>query len=136
MQVSSTAKLQLLSDSNLRLARETQDIRGREVYDASGQEIGEVDDLLIDEGERQVRFLRVASGGFLGMGATKFLIPVDAVTRVTDEAVHIDQTGEKIAGAPRYDPTLVDEKYLERLYGHYGYRPYWGSGYVYPTFPY
>ena len=44
------------------------DIRGRTVIDSDGAEVGTVDDLLIDEEEDRVRFLRIGSGGILGMG--------------------------------------------------------------------
>ena len=78
----------------------------------AGEELGKVDDLLIDEREQKVRFLEVTSGGFLGLGATKFLLPVDAITRLTDDSVYINQSRESVAGAPRYDPTLVEERYV------------------------
>src|SRR5688572_10674912 len=101
-----------LRDTNLTLADRAEDIRGRDVFDTAGEEVGEVDDLFVDEQEQKVRFLQVASGGFLGLGATKFLIPVDAITRMTEDAVYISQARERLAGAPRYDPSLVDERYL------------------------
>lgn len=129
------AALVRLSDSDLTVADRDEDIRGRDVLDMAGEELGEVNDLLIDEGEQKVRFLEVSSGGFLGLGATKFLIPVDAITRITADAVHINQSRERVAGAPRYDPTLVDESYVSGVYSHYGYPPYWGPDYRYPPYP-
>jgi sporulation protein YlmC with PRC-barrel domain len=130
------ATLVKLSDTNLTLADRAEDIRNRDVLDTAGDEIGEVDDLLIDEREQKVRFLQVSSGGFLGLGATKFLIPVDAITRITEDAVYISQARERLTGAPRYDPGLVDERYLSDVYGYYGYSPYWGPDYRYPNYPY
>jgi sporulation protein YlmC with PRC-barrel domain len=130
------AALVKLSDTNLTLASRAEDIRGRDVLDTAGDEIGKVDDLLIDEQEQKVRFLQVSSGGFLGLGATKFLIPVDAIMRMTEDAVYISHARERLAGAPRYDPSLVDERYLGDVYGYYGYSPYWGPDYRYPGYPY
>jgi sporulation protein YlmC with PRC-barrel domain len=124
-----------LSDTEWAVAEPAADIRGRRVLDPEGEEVGEVEDLLIDTRERQVRFLQVVSGGFLGLGATTFLLPVEAITRISDEAVHIDQRRAHIAGAPRYDPALVDQRYLGDLYGHYGYAPYWSAAGVYPPYP-
>ncbi len=136
-----TATLHKLSDANLTVADPEEDVRGRKVLDRQGDEIGEVDDLMIDDREAKVRFMRVASGGFLGLGETKFMIPIDAVTRITDDTVHIDQTREHVAGAPRYDPDLVEDvaradPYWTSTYGYYGYAPYWAPGYVYPPYPY
>jgi len=128
--------LRPLSETDIDLADRAEDIRGRNVLDAKGEEIGEVDELLIDDAEKKVRFLRVTSGGFLSFGETTFLIPVDAITRISDDAIHIDRAREKVAGSPRYDPDLVERQYLGSLYGYYGYAPYWGPGYMYPSYPY
>jgi sporulation protein YlmC with PRC-barrel domain len=121
------------------VADAAEDIRARQVVDRDGEEIGEVDDLLIDAPEKRVRFLEVASEGFLGLGKTTFLIPVDAITRMRDETVYINQTRQHIAGAPLYDPDLIHEAgaggYYGDVYRHYGYPPYWGSGYIPPPFP-
>jgi sporulation protein YlmC with PRC-barrel domain len=125
-----------LSDTDLTVADRADDIRGRDVLDMAGEQLGEVDDLFIDGRERKVRFLQVASGGFLGLGTTKFLIPVDAIMRVTEDAVYISQSRERVAVAPAYDPTLVDERYQDEVYGHYGYPPYWAPDYRYPPYPY
>jgi sporulation protein YlmC with PRC-barrel domain len=126
-----------LTDSGLRLADQGADIRGKKVYDSAREEIGKVHDLLIDEAERKVRFLEVASGGFLGLGDTKVLIPVEAVTGITEDEVRINQTRSRIAGAPRYNPDLIEEPFLNDVYAYYGaWTPFWGPGYVYPRYPY
>ena len=130
------AALHKLSDMDLTVADPAEDIRGRKVRDRNGEDIGEVDDLFVDEEAIKVRFLQIASGGFLGIGETKFLVPVDAITRITDDTVHIDQTGDRVAGAPRYDPALAEEPDWLGYYGYYGYGPYWRAGYAYPPYPY
>ena len=132
-----TGALLRLKDSDLRLEDPRADIRMRRVKDSSGEEIGKVDDLLVDEGERKVRFLEVASGGLLGIGQTKILLPVETVTRIEDEVVWTNQTRERLRAAPRYDPELVEQPYLGELYNYYGYRtPFWDAAYVYPRYPY
>ncbi|MHB8588435.1 MAG: PRC-barrel domain-containing protein [Candidatus Dormibacteraceae bacterium] len=128
MSVNNTATLSKLSDSGQTIANADDDIRGRMVKDKDGHDIGRVDDLLIDNQERKVRFLRVEHGGFLGFGDTKSFIPVDAITRITDDDVFINHSREHVAGAPRYDPGLVaDLPYYGGLYGYYGYSPFWGT---------
>jgi sporulation protein YlmC with PRC-barrel domain len=127
-----TATLMRLRDTELTVADPAEDIRGRTVVDRDGEEIGDVNDLLIDDHDKWVRFLEVASGGFLGLGQTKFLIPVDAITRVREKEVVIDQTRQHIADAPRYDPNLRHQDVGERsyygdMYWHYGYPPFWGQ---------
>ena len=130
-------RLVRLGETDLTVKDPAEDIRGRAVVDRAGEEIGQIDALLIDEPEANVRFLEVASGGFLGIGEDKRLIPVDAITRIDANQVHIDVTREHVAGAPAYDPALTtDNRYYGDLYGYYGYAPYWGPGYVYPGFPF
>jgi sporulation protein YlmC with PRC-barrel domain len=130
------ATLVRLSDTDLTVADRAADIRGRKALDMAGEELGEVDDLLIDDRKRKVRLLLVTSGGFLGLGAKKFLFSVDAIMRITEDAVYIKQSQERVAGAPTYDPTLEDDRYLSDIYGYYGYSPYWGLDYPYPRYPY
>jgi sporulation protein YlmC with PRC-barrel domain len=129
-----------LSDTELTVANPAEDVRGRKVIDKNGEAIGEVSDLIVDDRETHVRFLEVASGGLLGLGRQKSLIPVDAITRISDDAVYINQTRQRISEAPPYDPDLIhedvgDESYYGHVYRHYGYPPYWGPGYVYPPYP-
>jgi len=124
-----------LSDTSLAFAEGAEDIRGRKVFDSNHEEIGEVNDLFIDQKEEKARFLEVASGGFLGLGSDKFLIPVDAITSISNDEVRIHKTREHVAGAPTYSPELVDQRFVTNMYNYYGYGPYWEKGYVYPPFP-
>lgn len=131
------ATLSKLSDTGQTVENPDEDIRGRTVLDKDGNDIGKVHDLLIDDKERRVRLLLVEHGGFLGIGETKTFIPVDAITGITDDAVHISHSKEHVAGAPRYDPDLADDlAYYGNVYGYYGYLPFWGGGYAYPGYPY
>ncbi len=128
-----------LSDTHLMLSDPEQDIRDRTVIDQNGDEIGHVSGLFIDPGEKKVRVLEVAAGGFLGLGERHFLVPVEAVSGVTQDEVRIDQTREHVANSPAYDPTLTEMQtrdYLAAQYGHYGYPPYWDGGPVNPGLGY
>ena len=88
-----------LGDSDFVPANPEDDVRGKDVYDAEGQRIGSVGDLYIDRQEREVRFLEVGAGGFLGMGEKHFLVPVEAVTQVAEGRVAIEPgRTEKMAG--------------------------------------
>lgn len=71
-----------LGDTGKPVTETNEDIRGFSVRTASGEEIGKVDELLVDAAEEEVRFLIVASGGFLGIGKEKTFIPVDAVRSI------------------------------------------------------
>ncbi|MEO6956408.1 MAG: PRC-barrel domain-containing protein [Antricoccus sp.] len=109
------------------------DLRGREVKDRDRNDIGKVADFLVDDQEHKVRLLLIEHGGFLGFGRTKTLIPIDAITTISEDDVLLDQSREHVAAAPGYDPDLVDDRPQQAsVYGHFGYEPYWGSGYMPP----
>jgi sporulation protein YlmC with PRC-barrel domain len=130
-------ELRKLSDTGQTVAGRDNDIRGREVKDQDGNDLGKIDDLLIDQEENKVRFLVVASGGFLGIGETDSFIPVDAISRITSNEVRLDQRRDHVAAAPVYDPDLVEERdFYQAVYSYYGYAPYWAPGYVYPAYPF
>jgi sporulation protein YlmC with PRC-barrel domain len=114
--------LSRLRDIGRAVSSSDEDIRGRMVKDKNGQDLGRIEDLLVDDVKWKVRFMEVASGGILGFGDSKSFIPVDAITRMTADNVYISHTLEHVAGAPRYDPTLVaiDVNYLMELYPSYG----------------
>ena len=131
-----TATLVRLGETGLTVSFPEEDIRGRKVLDRAGEELGTVDDLLVDDAEHKVRFLQVASGGILGLGEQKVMIPIDAISRITEEAVQIDQEHQRVAGAPPYDPSITRDTYWEEVYGYYGYGPYWTPGYAYPAYPF
>ncbi|MFJ6376174.1 PRC-barrel domain-containing protein [Pseudarthrobacter oxydans] len=128
-----------LEDTGKTVADEREDIRGYAVKAASGEDIGTVEDLLIDLDEEKVRFLIVASGGFLGIGKDKSFIPIDAIKSINEENkdVLLDRSRDQVAGAPGYDPELADVKsFYEGVYGYYGLSPYWSTGYAHPGYPY
>lgn len=122
-----------ISDRDLTLP-DHQEIRGRLVVDPDGQQLGTVDDLLIDEDRRRVRFLEFRSGGFLGIGRDRVLVPVEAVTHIGEE-IHVDTTRSHVEGSPGYDPDLTPASPLTdfaNVYGYYGITPYWGHGVAHP----
>lgn len=124
--------LRRIGESGFQIADPAQEIRGRDVLDATDQKLGTVSDLYVDENEKRVRFIEVASGGFLGIGQEKVLVPVDAVRATDTEAVRLGPAREQVSTSPKYDPALVDEDFVSRTYTHYGYVPFWDRGYVYP----
>lgn len=123
-----SASLSHLGDDDRTIASSDEDIRGRMVKDKDGLDVGKIEGLLVDDSDGKVRFMEVGSGGFLGLGESKSVIPVDAITRITADEVYITHTREHVAGAPDYDPDLVkaDSNYFFNLYPYYGYTSYMG----------
>lgn len=137
MESSDRDVLMKLSDLGETIELGDEDIRGYSVKDKDGADLGKVHELLVDRHQSKVRFFVVESGGFLGLGETKSFIPVEAITKISDDEVHIDQTMETVAAAPPYDPNLVNDRPHQGIsYSHYGFEPFWMSGGAYPGIDY
>jgi sporulation protein YlmC with PRC-barrel domain len=126
--------IQLLREYSPLLVNPEEDLEGCKVVDVHGKEIGTVDDLMIDSGNQGVHFLHVVTGGFLGMGEKIYLIPIEAISYITDQAIRLSITHDRILNAPAYNPNLLDHPYLDRLYDYYGLQPFWTEGYHYPPY--
>jgi hypothetical protein len=84
--------------------------------------IGYVRDILIDELDWQVRFLHVTVGGHLGIGDKHFLIPIEAVKRVSEGFITIGLSREKVQAAPELNPNILLQPELRHeVYEYYGY---------------
>ena len=122
------SRLVKLGDTEITVSGAPEDILGRWVIDCDGEEIGYIDDLLIDDQERMVRFLQIASTSVVVEGEQAFLLPADAVTKVTADEIVIDQTRADIVGAPNYDQNVTyGQEYFDEVYGYYGYPPFWSA---------
>jgi sporulation protein YlmC with PRC-barrel domain len=111
-----TPNLVKLDDFEGELEEYWQDIQGHKVLDKNGNEVGTVEDLYIYEDASAVHLLKVA------IEERHFLIPVDAVTNVSDEGVEVEQTKETIMGSPEYDSEEVPDPETSRAaYAHFGY---------------
>src|SRR5918997_6264569 len=97
-----------LGDSDFVAANPEDDVRGNDAYDAQGQRIGSVSDLYIDPQDREVRFLEVGAGGFLGIGEKNYLVPVEAVVEVAEDRVTIEPgRTEKVEGPAPFDTKVA-----------------------------
>ena len=104
-----------LGDSDFVAANPEDDLRGKDVYDPHGQRMGSVEDLYVDRKEREVRFLEVGAGGFLGIGERRFRVPVEAVTKVSGDQVVVEpERTERAEGPAPFDtkvrPPSADER--------------------------
>jgi uncharacterized protein (TIGR02271 family) len=110
-----------LSGEAVALKDPSQDLRGRDVYDRDGNQLRSVEDLYVDAEEYYVRFLDVASGGFLGIGEKHFLIPVEAVTDANEDRVTIAEDQETVKGAPDVPLNpVIEPGNVQKLDDYYG----------------
>lgn len=111
------------------------DVRGARVLDRDDAEVGTVDDLLVDDAARKVRFLNVKSGGFLGFGGVAYLIPVDVIARMDADGLHLAVTRDVVSAGPSFDPGVAaaGREVYEGVCRHFGCAPFWAPEYVYPS---
>ena len=103
------SKLVKLSDSKFRFEDPALDIRGLGVFNQTGKQMGSVEDLYIDPAMRKVRFLDVATRGFLGLGKKRFLIPVEVMVEIYEDGITVDQGRDKVSGSPLLGTKAVPE---------------------------
>ena len=116
-----------LRDSDLPRGETAKTLLDGDVYDRDGERMGTVKDLYVDTEGEEVRFLDVGAGGFLGLGAKHFVVPMEAVSDTIGGGVKIDQSREKVEGSPElYTKGVPEDAYQRGLYDYYGYRyPQW-----------
>ncbi len=103
-----------MSDSGFGVKSRESDIRRLGVFNRSGEQIGDVEDFYVDTQEREVRFLEVGAGGFMGLGEKRFLIPVEAVTNFREGGVTVGECREKISESPPFDTKIIPLHAYER----------------------
>ena len=100
------------------------ELRERAVYASTGRYLGHVVHLYVDD-DRKLRFVDVVTRGFLGLGSKHHLVPVEAITEETLNAITLGVDEETVWGAPRASNPLAPptDEQQRALYEHYGY-PY------------
>jgi sporulation protein YlmC with PRC-barrel domain len=133
-----------LGDSDFVPANPEDDLRGKGVYDPHGQRMGSVEDLYIDRQEREVRYLEVGAGGFLGIGEKRFLVAVEAVTKVSEDRVTVEPDRTEKAEGPAPFGTKVRPPSAEERSDDHASPPVFGNaegtadhrGDIYARFPF
>jgi sporulation protein YlmC with PRC-barrel domain len=106
----------LASEERLRELEEKYE--GYRVYDNRGEKVGKVDDLFIDEADRE-QYIGVKMG-FLGRKST--LIPMDIVrVNEADKAIEVSESKDHVKNAPSFDDDEdITPEYEERIRSHFG----------------
>ena len=91
------------------------------VYDNQGERIGKVDDLFVDESDRE-EYIGVKMG-FLGLKST--LIPMDIVRVNEDErSIEVSESKDHVKDAPSFDDDEdITPDYEDRIRSHFGLEP-------------
>ncbi len=90
-------------DGELEFAEAPEGLRNLVVVDPDSHRVGEVDGLVVDTMDHRTRMLVVGSGGILGLGRVRRLVPMEAVVDVSDH-VHITTSHRDVHLADPYEP--------------------------------
>jgi sporulation protein YlmC with PRC-barrel domain len=88
------------------------------VYDNQGERIGKVDDLFVDETDRE-EYIGVKMG-FLGLKST--LIPMDIVrVNESERTIEVSASKDHVRNAPSFDDDEdITSEYEDRIRSHFG----------------
>ncbi|MHB1400295.1 MAG: PRC-barrel domain-containing protein [Trichloromonadaceae bacterium] len=111
-------------------------LTGSQIQNQQGEKIGDIDRVLVDLNNGQIAFVTVASGGVLGIGEDKYIVPFNALQKKMTEGnamgdrkvvftinKKIDQLKEVPGGD--IEEALTVESQSRGIHEHYGVSPYW-----------
>lgn len=82
-------------------------LMGQSIYNDAGQKVGEVEDLIISP-ERNLSFVIIEAGGFLGMGRHDVAIPMASIQNRGGRLVMVGATREAINAMPVFSYATDD----------------------------
>jgi len=105
-------------------------LKGDKVVNNQGEALGKIEELMIDLDRGRIAYAVLSFGGFLGMGDKLFAIPWQAFgVDTAGKRLVLNADKELLKKAPGFDksnwPNMADPAWGSKLYGYYGYKPYW-----------
>jgi len=99
-------------------------VAGTDVFNPAGDSLGSIDHLVIDKRSGRVRYVVMAFGGLLGLGADRYPLPWPMLHYDVDkEGYVVPLEKEQLSDAPRFAGDArpdFDEAYGRSIYAHYG----------------
>ncbi|MCI0364645.1 MAG: PRC-barrel domain-containing protein [Phycisphaerales bacterium] len=104
------------------------DMIGMSVQNPAGDRLGSIDDLAIQSNNGHCRYVILAHGGALGVGAKHYAVPFKVCKFSPGaEACLLDVTPQRLESAPVFDPsgwnTIGDERWGSTVYTFYNIKP-------------
>jgi hypothetical protein len=90
------------------------ELRQKSVFDSGVRQVGQVENLYVDD-DRNLQFVDVAIGGFLGLGKKHHLIPVEAIGEEEFGSVTLTVEQQTVESAPTLsNPHAAPDEDLQR----------------------
>jgi hypothetical protein len=98
------------------------ELRQKQILDSGSRSVGQVANLYVDE-DRELRFVDVATSGFMRLRTKHHLVPVEAINEEGTGSITLAVDQQVVESAPTYaDPHAGPDEELQRLTReHYGY---------------
>ena len=87
-------------------------LMGKTIYNEAGDKVGEVEDLIIDPA-RNLSYVIVGAGGFIGIGRHDVAVPVAQIQDRSGKLVMPGATKDAIKAMPEFDYADTNEKRAE-----------------------
>lgn len=113
-------------------------LKGAEVLNQQGEKIGKIDNVLVDVRTGQIGFVTLASGGTLGIGEEKYIVPFNALQKKMPQGIEaqsrerqlrftLNKQKDQLKKVPAGDleEALTQEGQNRGVFEHYGVSPYW-----------
>jgi len=86
------------------------DIRGANVYGPNDEKLGEIDDVIFDHANGNIRYLVIDTGGWLS--SNKFVVPASRIQpyHKDENDFYTDLSKERVEMFPAYDEKLLDKR--------------------------
>jgi len=78
------------------------ELQDRQVLGNDGEKLGRITHIVSDRRSNQV-YVIIASGGFLGLGASEHAVPLDSLDRIENQ-LHLPLTKDELAQREKYQP--------------------------------
>lgn len=100
-------------------------MRGNAVFASDGDQIGNLDVIYYDEATGEPEWIGISSGGFLGMGGKRVLVPVEGaqIQGGDKPSVNVPFPKDQVKNTPGIDSDEISEDTERQLYQHYGMQP-------------
>lgn len=106
--------------------REIKDLKGITVQNAQGEKVGKISEVLVDLQAGQIGYAVVSSGGILGMGEEKYIVPFRALKAGEGDNMILDIPADRLKQAPKGSVEQAFSREQGReIHQFYGVAPYW-----------
>lgn len=104
------------------------ELKGLKVVDQDGKDIGKITDVVADQSSGAINFVTLAKGGIMGVGASRYAVPIRALDISQDKkqaTLNVDES--LLTSAPEQTPDMSSKDFELQLEQHYGISPAWKS---------